>query len=78
MEIPVCTHKIGTRPSSSRRNSGGGSQPRKPEAILRVFVQKSGLLCARQPRPLYASRAMERRSAESGELRQGSQMVPDK
>jgi curli biogenesis system outer membrane secretion channel CsgG len=75
MEIPVCTHKIGTlaivEPESQWwRQLNLGS----PEAILRVFVQKSGCFALVNRGRSMQSRAMERALAESGELRQGSQM----
>ena len=75
MEIPVCTHKIGTlaivEPEDQWwRQLNLGS----PEAILRVFVQKSGCFALVNRGRSMQSRAMERALAESGELRQGSQM----
>ena len=74
-EIPVCTHKLGVlaivEPESQWwRELNLGS----PEAILKVFVQKSGCFSIVNRGGAMRSRAMERALAEQGELQQGSQM----
>ena len=75
MEIPVCTHKIGTLAIVEPENQWWRQlNLGSPEAILRVFVQKSGCFALVNRGRSMQSRAMERALAESGELRQGSQM----
>ena len=74
-EIPVCTHRIGTlaivEPDKQWwRELNLGS----PEAIIKVFVQRSGCFCLVNRGGAMRSRAMERAMAEQGELQQGSNM----
>ena len=72
-EIPVCTRKLGTiaivEPDNQwwREYSLGS-----PEAILRVFVQKSGCFGLVNRGRSMQSRAMERALADNGELQRGS------
>jgi curli biogenesis system outer membrane secretion channel CsgG len=74
-EIPVCTHKIGTlaivEPDTQWwRELNLGS----PEAIIKVFVQRSGCFSLVNRGGAMRSRAMERAMAEQGELQKGSNM----
>src|SRR6476646_3899198 len=74
-QIPVCTHRIGTlaivEPDNQWwRELNLGS----PEAILKIFVQQSGCFTLVNRGRAMQSRAMERALADSGELRQGSNM----
>ncbi|WP_028968819.1 CsgG/HfaB family protein [Sphingomonas sp. URHD0057] len=75
MEIPVCTHRIGTlaivEPDKQWwRELNLGS----PEAIIKVFVQQSGCFTMVNRGRSMQSRAMERAMAEQGELQRGSNM----
>lgn len=72
-QIPVCTHKLGTIAVVEPDNNwwqalGLGS----PEAILKVFVMKSGCFGLVDRNKGLASRNIERALADSGELQQGS------
>ncbi len=72
-DIPVCTRKLGTiavvEPDSNWwQQLGLGS----PEAILKVFVMKSGCFGLVDRNKGLASRNIERALADSGELQQGS------
>lgn len=74
-EIPRCAKPLGTIgmvPPENQwwRELNLGS----PEAILKVFVQQSGCFTLVNRGRAMQSRAMERAMAESGELRQGSNM----
>ena len=74
-EIPVCTHRIGTlaivEPDKQWwRELNLGS----PEAIIKVFVQRSGCFTMVNRGGAMQSRAMERALAEQGELQKGSRM----
>ena len=74
-EIPVCTHRIGTlaivEPDTQWwRELNLGS----PEAIIKVFVQKSGCFTMVNRGGAMRSRAMERAMSEQGELQKGSNM----
>jgi len=74
-EIPVCTRKLGTlaivEPDDQWwREYNLGS----PEAILKVFVQKSGCFSLVNRGRSMQSRAMERALADQGELQQGSNL----
>lgn len=74
-EIPVCTKKLGAlaivEPDTQWwRDYNLGS----PEAILRVFVQKSGCFTLVNRGRSMASRNMERAMADSGELQSGSNL----
>ena len=67
-EIPLCTHRIGTlaivEPETQWwRQLNLGS----PEAIIRVFVQKSGCFTLVNRGRSLQSRAMEKALAEQGE-----------
>lgn len=75
MEIPMCTHKIGTLAVVEPENQWWRQlNLGSPEAILRVFVQRSGCFSLVNRGRSMQSRAMERALAEQGELRAGSQM----
>lgn len=72
-EIPVCTKKLGTiaivEPETKWWTQVGlGS----PEAIIKVFVMKSGCFGLVDRGAGLASRAVERALADSGELQKGS------
>lgn len=72
-EIPVCTRRLGTiaivEPDNAWwRELNLGS----PEAILRVFVQRSGCFTLVNRGRSMQSRAMERALADQGELQSGS------
>lgn len=72
-EIPICTKKLGTvaivEPDTQWwRELSLGS----PEAILRVFVQKSGCFTLVNRGRSLENSAMERALAEQGELQRGS------
>ena len=72
-EIPQCSRKLGTiaivEPDTQWwREMSLGS----PEAILRVFIQKSGCFTLVNRGRSMASRSMERALADSGELQQDS------
>lgn len=74
-EIPVCTRKLGTiaivEPDNQWwREFNLGS----PEAILKVFVQKSGCFTLVNRGRSMGSRAMERAMADNGELQAGSNL----
>ncbi len=74
-QIPVCTRKLGTlaivEPDNQWwREMNLGS----PEAIIRVFVQKSGCFTMVNRGRSLASRNMERAMADSGELQGGSNL----
>lgn len=74
-EIPVCTRNLGTiaivEPDNQWwREFNLGS----PEAILRVFVQKSGCFKLVNRGRSMQSRAMERALADQGELQAGSNL----
>ena len=75
-DIPQCGRPIGTiaiiEPENQWwREMNLGS----PEAILRVFVQKSGCFTMVNRGRSLASRAMEKALAEQGELQAGSQVA---
>ncbi len=72
-QIPVCTRKLGTiaivEPDNQWwRELNLGS----PEAILKIFVQKSGCFSLVNRGRSMQSRAMERALADNGELQSGS------
>jgi curli biogenesis system outer membrane secretion channel CsgG len=74
-QIPVCTRKLGTlaivEPDNQWwREYNLGS----PEAILKVFVQKSGCFGLVNRGRSMQSRAMERALADQGELQGGSNL----
>lgn len=74
-EIPVCTRQLGTlaivEPEKQWwRELNLGS----PEAIIKVFVQRSGCFKLVNRGGAMRSRAMERALAEQGELQKGSNM----
>ena len=74
-QIPVCTHRIGTlaivEPDKQWwRELNLGS----PEAIIKVFVQRSGCFTMVNRGGAMQSRAMERALADNGELQQGSNL----
>ncbi|MGE5722653.1 MAG: penicillin-binding protein activator LpoB, partial [Sphingomonadales bacterium] len=72
-EIPVCTHKLGTVAVVEPDNNwwqalGLGS----PEAVIKMFVMKSGCFGLVDRNKGLASRNIERALADSGELQQNS------
>jgi len=72
-QIPMCTRKLGTlaivEPDNQWwREYNLGS----PEAILKIFVQKSGCFGLVNRGRSMQSRAMERALADNGELQEGS------
>ncbi len=74
-EIPVCTRKLGTiaivEPDNQWwRELNLGS----PEAILKIFVQRSGCFGMVNRGRSMQSRAMERALADNGELQSGSNL----
>lgn len=74
-EIPVCTRKLGTiaivEPDTQWwRELNLGS----PEAIIKIFVQKSGCFSMVNRGGAMRSRAMERALADQGELQKGSNL----
>ena len=74
-EIPVCTRNLGTiaivEPDNQWwRELNLGS----PEAILKIFVQKSGCFSMVNRGRAMQSRAMERAMADAGELQSGSNL----
>jgi curli biogenesis system outer membrane secretion channel CsgG len=75
LNIPVCTHRIGTiaivEPDNQWwRELNLGS----PEAIIKIFVQKSGCFGLVNRGAAMQSRNMERAMADSGELQRGSNL----
>ncbi len=75
MEIPVCTKRLGTvaivEPDNQWwRELNLGS----PEAIIKLFVQKSGCFGIVNRGRSMASRNMERAMADAGELQAGSNL----
>jgi curli biogenesis system outer membrane secretion channel CsgG len=75
-EIPVCTHKIGTLAIVEPENQWWRElNLGSPEAILRVFVQKSGCFTMVNRGRSLQSRAMEKALAEQGELQAGAQVA---
>ncbi len=74
-QIPVCTRNLGTiaivEPDNQWwRELNLGS----PEAILKIFVQKSGCFSLVNRGRAMQSRAMERAMADNGELQDGSNL----
>jgi curli biogenesis system outer membrane secretion channel CsgG len=75
MQIPVCSKNLGTiaivEPDNQWwRELNLGS----PEAILKIFVQKSGCFSLVNRGRAMQSRAMERAMADQGELQDGSNL----
>jgi curli biogenesis system outer membrane secretion channel CsgG len=74
-EIPVCTHRLGTLAIVEPENQWWRElNLGSPEAILKIFVQRSGCFTLVNRGRAMQSRAMERALAESGELQRGSNM----
>lgn len=72
-EIPVCTRRLGTLAIVEPENQWWRElNLGSPEAILRVFVQKSGCFGLVNRGRSMQSRAMERALADQGELQGGS------
>ena len=74
-QIPVCSHRLGTlaivEPDNQWwRELNLGS----PEAIIKIFVQRSGCFGLVNRGRSMQSRAMERALADNGELQQGSNL----
>lgn len=74
-QIPVCRHRIGTaaivEPDNQWwREFNLGS----PEAIIKIFIQKSGCFGLVNRGRAMGSRNMERAMADSGELQSGSNL----
>ena len=75
MEIPVCTHKIGTLAIVEPENQWWRElNLGSPEAIIRIFVQRSGCFTLVNRGRTMQSRAMERALADQGELQKGSNL----
>ena len=75
MEIPVCTHKIGTLAIVEPENQWWRQlNLGSPEAIIKIFVQKSGCFGMVNRGRSMQSRAMERALADNGELQGGSNL----
>ena len=72
-QIPVCTRKLGTIAIVEPENQGWRElNLGSPEAILKIFVQKSGCFSLVNRGRSMQSRAMERALADNGELQSGS------
>jgi curli biogenesis system outer membrane secretion channel CsgG len=72
-EIPVCTKKLGTIAVIEPDNNWWSAlQLGSPEAIIKVFVMKSGCFGLVDRGKGLNSRGVERALAESGELQSGS------
>lgn len=72
-EIPVCTRKLGTLAIIEPENQWWREYSLgSPEAILKIFVQRSQCFSLVNRGGAMRSRAMERALADSGELQQGS------
>ena len=72
-EIPICTKKLGTIAVIEPDNNWWSAlQLGSPEAIIKVFVMKSGCFGLVDRGRGLNSRGVERALAESGELQQGS------
>lgn len=74
-QIPVCTHKIGTMAVHEPENrwwEGLGLE--SPEALIKVFVMRSGCFTLLDRGKGLAAVQQERELAGSGELQQGSNM----
>ena len=75
-EIPVCSHKIGSLAIVEPENQWWRElNLGSPEAILRIFVQKSGCFTLVNRGRSMQSRAMEKALAEQDELQAGSQVA---
>ena len=72
-EIPVCTHKLGTiavvEPDNDWWHGLGLSSP---EAVIKMFVMRSGCFGLVDRNKGLASRNIERALADNGELQEGS------
>jgi len=72
-QIPVCTHRLGTLaivpPDNPWWNQYSLSSP---EAVIKIFVQRSGCFGLVNRGSAMRSREMERALAENGELQAGS------
>ena len=74
-EIPQCTRKLGTIAIVEPDNQWwSGMGLGSPEAILRVFIQKSGCFTLVNRGRSMQSRSMERAMADAGELQAGSNL----
>jgi curli biogenesis system outer membrane secretion channel CsgG len=74
-EIPVCTRKLGTLAIVEPENQWWREfNLGSPEAILKVFVQRSGCFTMVNRGRSMQSRAMERALADQGELQGGSNL----
>ncbi len=72
-EIPVCTRKLGTLAIVEPENQWWRElNLGSPEAILKIFVARSGCFSMVNRGRSMQSRAMERALADNGELQQGS------
>ena len=72
-EIPNCTHKIGSLAVREPQNNWwGGLGLESPEALLKVFVMKSGCFTLVDRGAGFAMAQQERALASGGELQQGS------
>ena len=75
LNIPVCRHRIGTIATVEPDNQWWREYNLgSPEAILKVFIQKSGCFGLVNRGRAMASRNMERAMADSGELQDNSNL----
>ena len=74
-EIPSCTHKLGTLAVHEPQNNWWGPLGlESPEALLKVFVMKSGCFTLLDRGAGFAMAQQERALAGGGQLQQGSNM----
>jgi hypothetical protein len=74
-EIPNCTHKIGTLAVHEPQNNWWGPLGlQSPEALLKVFVMKSGCFTLLDRGAGFAMAQQERALASGGQVQQGSNM----
>src|SRR5271154_6913620 len=72
-EIPACTHKLGTLAVHQPQNNWWGPLGlESPEALLKVFVMKSGCFTLLDRGAGFAMAQQERALASGGQLQQGS------
>ena len=72
-QIPVCTHRLGTLAIVPPDNQWWQAYNLgSPEAVIKVFVQRSGCFGLVNRGSAMRSREMERALAENGELQEGS------
>ena len=72
-QIPMCSHKIGTAAIYEPQNNWwAGLGLESPEALIKVFVMRSGCFTLLDRGKGFAAAQQERELAGEGELRQGS------